>query len=252
LIKETAYKVLEAATRGKGVARNIGGETVRFPARWSRYYEADYEPETISFFHEHLKPGDTVLDIGGHIGLFAIVAAQLVGDAGKVFTFEPTPFTRTVLEEVVKINDCREIIEVRGEAVSSDDGTAVFFDTGDTLSNANSLVRGDRRQHEIPVTMVSIDTFVNERGLEIDCIKIDVEGAELNVLRGAHETFERFRPPTRLGLHPQQLSQNHQCLRDVWTEIQSLRAHAVFDGNRVDEEWFCSQAQLFDVNLVPA
>jgi FkbM family methyltransferase len=252
LIKETAYKVLDAATRGKGVARNIGGETVRFPARWSRYYEADYEPETISFFREHLRPGDTVLDIGGHIGLFAIVAAQLVGDAGKVFTFEPTPFTRSVLEEVVKLNDCCETVEVRGEAVSSRKGKATFFDTGDTLSNANSLVRGDRRQREIPITMVSIDCFVEERGLEIDCLKIDVEGAELDVLRGARATFERFRPPTRLGLHPSHIEQNSQCLDDVWAEIEALGSHVIFKGTRVDKDWFCSQSDLFDVNLIPA
>ncbi|HEX3100785.1 MAG TPA: hypothetical protein VHQ01_03275, partial [Pyrinomonadaceae bacterium] len=101
IIKNIAYKTLDAVNLGAGVKRRINGDMIRFPARWSRYYEADYEPETFHLFHDHLKVGDTVLDIGGHIGLFAVVTAKLVGPTGKVFSFEPTPFTRGVLQEVV-------------------------------------------------------------------------------------------------------------------------------------------------------
>src|SRR5436190_3736663 len=104
IIKDIAYKTLDAVNFGAGVKRRINGDTIRFPARWSRYYEADYAPETFHLFHEHLKAGDTVLDIGGHIGLFAVVTAQLVGSKGKVFSFEPTPFTRGVLQDVVDLN----------------------------------------------------------------------------------------------------------------------------------------------------
>ena len=112
-IKEAAYKILDAVTPGRGVVRNIGGERIRFPAKWSRYYEAGYEPETFRFFRDNLKPGDAVLDIGGHIGLFAVVTARLVGPDGRVFSFEPTPFTRNVLEEVVDLNNYTDRVEVR-------------------------------------------------------------------------------------------------------------------------------------------
>jgi FkbM family methyltransferase len=250
-IKETAYKVLDAATLGRGVTRDIGGEKIKFPARWSRYYEADYEPETFRFFRANIHPGNTVLDIGGHIGLFAVVAARLVGEGGKVYSFEPTPFTRGVLQEVVELNGCGRIVEIRGEAVSSQRGEATFFDTGNAISNANSLVKTDLSKAEIRVPMISVDEFAAERGLKIDCLKIDVEGAELDVLRGARSTFLNDRPAARLGLHPPFIIQNEQSLGEIWEVLAEYKLHVVFEGEPATREWFCSQNELFDVDLLP-
>ena len=252
LIKDLAYKTLDALTFGSGIQRTISGECIRFPARWSRYYERDYEPETFRFFRENLKPGATVLDIGGHIGLFAVVTARLVGLEGKVFSFEPTPFTRSILEQVVALNDCSEIVEVRREAVSSRSCETIFFDTGDPISNANSLVKTARSKAEIPVTMITVDEFARERNLRVDCLKIDVEGSELDVLLGASETFLTNRPVTRLGLHPPFITQNGQTLEDIWKVLSEYKLEVNFNGMPVQKDWFCSQCDLFDVNLLPA
>lgn len=251
LIKDIAYKTLDTLTLGSGIERQIGGEPIKFPARWSRYYEAEYEPETFKFFHEVLKSGNTVLDIGGHIGLFAVVTAKIVGDRGKVFTFEPTPFTRGVLQEVVDVNGCSSIVEVRGEAVSSKRGETVFYDTGDEISNANSLVKTERSRTEIPITLISVDEFVKERDLRVDCMKIDVEGAELDVLVGARDTILEQRPVVRLGLHPPFIVQNGQTLEAIWDILAEYKVNVIFDGNPAEKEWFCSQPELFDVNLLP-
>jgi len=252
LVKELAYKTIDVVTHGSGINRNIGGEQIRFPVRWSRYYESDYEPETFSFFRKYLKPGNTVLDIGGHIGLFAILTAKLVRPSGKVYTFEPTPFTRQVLEEVVDLNECSDQVEVRSEAVSAKRGTTVFYDTGNEISNANSLVKTELSQKEIPIELISVDEFAAERGLAVDCIKIDVEGAEMDVLLGARETFLSQRPVARLGLHPRFIVQNGQSLEDIWNILSEYKLEVVFDGTTVDKEWFCSQPDLFDVNLLPS
>jgi len=243
---------LNAATLGRGVPRSIGGETIRFPARFSRYYEADYEPETFRFFREHVKSGDTVLDIGGHIGLFAVVTGRLVGAGGKVFSFEPTPFTRSVLQQVVDLNGVGSSVEVRGEAVSSKRGETVFFDTGNTISNANSLVKTELSTAEIPITLISVDEFARERDLKISCLKIDVEGAELDVLNGARETFLTNRPVARLGLHPPFIIQNGQALDDIWQILDEYKMKVVFNGTAAQKDWFCSQKELFDVDLLPS
>ena len=184
-IKNIVYGALDAVTAERGVARRIGGETVRFPARYSRYYEATYEPELFKFLRRRLRAGDVFFDCGAHIGLFTVVASRLVGADGRVFSFEPTPATREVLEKVVALNDCRNV-EVRPEAVSRTTGTAVFFDTGGECSNANSLVKLNRHQDGgLTVPTVSIDEFARSRKLEINCIKIDVEGAEFDLLVGS-------------------------------------------------------------------
>ena len=251
LIKDIAYKTLDVVTQGHGINRHVGGESIRFPPRWSRYYEAEYEPETFRFFHEYLRPGDTVLDIGGHIGLFAVVTARLVAPGGQVFSFEPTPFTRAVLEEVVALNECEDIVEVRSEAVSARSGETVFFDTGDEISNANSLVKTERSKIEIPIKLISVDEFAADRGLKIRCMKIDVEGAEMDVLKGARNTFANDRPVTRLGLHPEFISKNGQSLDEIWEIITEYRMDVFTDGVIASREWFCSQQDLFDVNLLP-
>ena len=251
LVKSLAYKTFDVVTLGRGIKREIAGVDIRFPAKWSRYYEANYEPETFKFFRENLKQGNTVLDIGGHIGLFAVFTASLVGPEGKVFTFEPTPFTRDVLQQVIDLNGCGTIVEVRREAVSSAVGKAMFFDTGDEISNSNSLVKTSRSKAEIEVPLTTVDAFAAERNLRVHCIKIDVEGAELGVLKGARNTFLDQRPVARLGLHPSFIAQNGHSLEEIWQVLSDYKLNIVFEGRAIDSDWFCSQRDLFDVNLLP-
>jgi len=251
LIKNAAYQTLDAITFGKGVKRTIGGEIIRFPAKFSRYHEADYEPETFEFFRQNIKKDMTVLDIGGHMGLFAVVLGRLVGEKGKVFTFEPTPFTQKVLSEVIKLNELETQVEVRGEAVSKEKGTAVFYDTGTEVSNANSLVKSERGKGEIKVPMTSVDDFVSDNNLKIDCLKIDVEGVELDLLKGAKDTFMNQRPMARLGLHPPFILENGQSLEEIWDVLEEYKMQIIFEGNECEKDWFCKQPALFDVNLLP-
>ncbi|NJK44255.1 MAG: FkbM family methyltransferase, partial [Pleurocapsa sp. SU_196_0] len=86
--------------------------------------------------NEGLRPGDVFLDIGAHIGLFTVVMARLVGPEGRVFSFEPTPSTRAVLERTVRLNQCDDRAEVRPEAVARTSGRSEFFDDRRYRSNA--------------------------------------------------------------------------------------------------------------------
>lgn len=250
-IKNAAYQTLDIITFGKGVKRIIGGESIRFPAKFSRYYEADYEPETFEFFRRNIKKGMTVLDIGGHMGLFAVVLGRLVGSKGKVFTFEPTPFTQKVLSEVVRLNDLEKQVEVRCEAVSKEKGEAIFYDTGTEVSNANSLVKSERGKGEIKVPMTSVDDFVSNNNLRVDCLKIDVEGVELDLLKGAKDTFMNQRPMARLGLHPPFIIDNGQTLEEIWDILEEYKMQVIFEGKECEKVWFCKQPALFDVNVLP-
>src|SRR5437879_13846628 len=119
LAKEIAYVALDVCTAWRGVPRLVGGEWISFPARWCRYYAADYEPATFTFLRAHCLEGATVLDVGAHIGLFSVLMARLVGPSGRVISFEPTPLTRRVLDETVRLNGFGDVVEVRAEAVSA-------------------------------------------------------------------------------------------------------------------------------------
>lgn len=252
IAKTVVYGAIHISTAGRGVTRTVCGEPVRFPARWFRYYPATYEPETFAFLRANCRPGDTVLDIGAHIGLFSVVLARLVGPGGRVFSFEPTPLSRSVLQETVQLNGCGQVVEVRGEAVGASSGTATFYDTGHEVSNANSLVQTGRSRGGITVETVSVDDFAAARGLSVNCLKIDVEGAELGLLRGAARVFDECRPAARLGLHPDAIEAGGGSLRDIWELLRRYRMSVTYGGEPVDEHWFCRQENLFDVSLLPS
>jgi len=251
ILKTIFYAAADILTLNRGLGTKIGEEWFRFPARWSRYYESDYEPETFDFFRKNLKPGDIVFDIGAHIGLFSVVASRLVGETGKVYAFEPTPFTRGVLGKVIKLNGCDHNVEIRTEAVSEKKGTAYFFDTGTEVSNANSLIETSRSKKKLEVPVTSVDEFVAERGLLVNCLKVDVEGAELQVLRGARKVFTEQRPVARLGLHPEMMAANGHTLEMIWEIIKDYKYRPEYNGSPISKHDFCSKPTLFDVSLFP-
>jgi FkbM family methyltransferase len=250
-VKNLAYGIVDVLTVGRGVPRRIGGETIRFPPRLCRYYEAEYEPGTFRFLRQVLRPGDAALDVGAHIGLFTVVMARLVGPAGRVFSFEPTPTTRRVLERTVRLNRCSDRVEVRAEAVTRVSGRADFFDTGDVASNSNSLVASGRHRRQFSVDAVAVDEFLSARKLSVGFLKIDVEGAELDALRGAEQTLRRDRPAVALALHPDGVRRSGGSLHEIWRLLVDHRLAVTRFGAKVVESWFCRQQELFDVQCIP-
>ncbi len=105
------------------------------------------------------------------------------------------------------------------------------------------------KSHTVPVT--TVDEFVSERALEVTVIKVDVEGAEFDLLRGASNTLATQRPFVRLGLHPAAIANNGQSLEEIWDLLVGLKYSVVFEDSSIDRSWFCSQSNLFDVNLLP-
>ena len=121
---------------------------------------------------------------------------------------------------MVRINGCEPTVEVSQKAVAARAGSATFFDTGDVLSNANSLVRTGRGRGSITVETVGVDE-VAPPVARVGLLKIDVEGAELDVLRGASRTIVRCRPAVHLSLHPPQIHESGGSLREIGTSCAS-------------------------------
>ncbi len=199
---------------------------------------------------EWCRPGDVVLDIGAHIGLFTVLLSRLVGPAGRVLSFEPTPYTCAVLRETIRLNSCQSNLEVYQRAVSRRTGRATFFDTGDVLSNANSLVRTHRSRGEIAVDSITIDELV-PRTEAVRLMKIDVEGAELDVLRGARQTFANSRPAVYLELHPRQIRATGGSLEEIWDVLRDYRLTVYHNREGVCLEWFRAHEDLFNVQALP-
>jgi FkbM family methyltransferase len=249
VLKKSFYTLLNVVTLGKGVPRKINNMIVRFPARWSRYYESNYEQENYSFLQQQLKPGMQVLDIGAHLGLFSGFSSQLVGKEGKIICFEPTPGTYSVLKETLRLNHCENVIAIQA-AVSAAEGTASFYVSDTAACNSNSLVynKPDRKLQSYVVQLVTIDGITIQYSLKPDLIKIDAEGAELDVLKGGGKTLTEYKPILILGLHPDFIKQKGDSLEAIWELLMKYQYQVQLDGKDLTKNDFCNKPLLFDVH----
>lgn len=148
-----------------------------------------YEHETSKFFMHVARPGDVFFDIGANVGYFALLMAELLGEKGRVVAFEPNPRTRAQLIAMSERNKLNIVVEK--EAVAEGDGKALFRDNGQGDSNG-ALALDDVRENSFEVDITSLDSYMAKSGAPIPkVIKIDVEGAELQVFRGAAKLFSQ-------------------------------------------------------------
>jgi len=156
----------------------------------------------------NISVGDTVIDVGANIGAFTVKASKLVGPTGTVISLEPASKSFTLLDANIRRNDLSNVKPFK-YAVSDSEGEASLY--VDKASERSSLFsdQGDsertRRNIETieSVKMVSLDTLAESLKFDrIDVIKIDVEGSELAVLRGAKRTITKYMPNIVLEWHP--------------------------------------------------
>ncbi len=144
---------------------------------------------------EHLKPGDVFYDVGANIGFFGVLGARLVGTSGKVVAFEPVPQNAALIRENFALNGFAHARVVE-KAVASHSGRVDLLLSrhpgGATLLTQAQITDAERT---ITVKQVSLDEVVFDQHVPApSLIKIDVEGAELAVLRGMQRILREIRP----------------------------------------------------------
>ena len=159
-----------------------------------------WEPETLRTLESHTPPGGTFIDIGAHVGWYSLHAANRVGKAGHVIAVEPNPMTLVKLRDNIAANGDGDVITVAPVACADAEGTLTLFEaphrnTGESsLALANASQEGQIAQ-SVKVRSRSLDEIVKDSGVtRVDVIKIDVEGAELLVLKRAQGVMARYRP----------------------------------------------------------
>jgi FkbM family methyltransferase len=143
-----------------------------------------------------LRPGMTFVDVGANIGYYTVVAARLVGPTGKVHSFEPHARIRAQLQENVSLNDYSNVV-VHGEAMAETSGGVAFFVSAvDQNQGLSSILPGSGRQQAQPVPSITLDDFMATHPTRVDLLKMDIEGAEVNVIRGGSRTLAAPDAPT--------------------------------------------------------
>jgi len=159
------------------------------------YWLGSYESEKVLIFEKTLKKGNILFDIGAHVGFYTLLSAELVGKEGKVFSFEPLMANYEYLKKHIEINNYKNITPFN-VAVSDKDGFALFT-KGENTSTGHLASDGETK-----VRTIVIDDWINNKKLLVpDVLKIDVEGAELTVLKGAINLLNKYHPIIFLSTH---------------------------------------------------
>lgn len=177
----------------RAVTKTVYGAPLRIPLAMGELRSLLFDPTYSPFFNEdevmnvlatRLRAEDIVFDIGAYHGVWAVLLARY---AGKVVAFEPNPGTFEVLEETIAVNRARNV-SACPVAIGGESSTADFWGTG----SGASLRPGQHRPSRGRVKVETLDSFAEGRTLP-DVIKIDVEGAEHQVLTGGRRCLAHAR-----------------------------------------------------------
>lgn len=166
-----------------------------------------------------LRPGDTFVDGGANVGMFSIPAAARVGREGRVLAFEPVPGTAARLRENAALNGF-SWVEVREEAIAAAAGEREFVMLGGDAAGLSSFTPKHRGGGDVRrVRTVTLDEVVGEGPVRL--VKLDLEGAEVEALRGAASVLARQRPDLVLEVVPEQLERAGSSAAELFALLRA-------------------------------
>ncbi len=186
-----------------GIHRCLNGTVdIKLSARF-RTLPEEYEPSGFRAMEKILKPGHLVVDVGANLGLYSLAMAKLVYPSGRVFSFEPASETFVALLDHIRCNGLTDMIEPHMCVIGDQPGVCTFAQDGVLGTNriGGSHSQG-KNAKSVSRRVTTLDQFFSQNGLLPDLIKIDVEGYEMSVLKGAQKLISKKRCPILCELHP--------------------------------------------------
>jgi FkbM family methyltransferase len=219
-----AFHVLRARVR-------INGDVFRIPRELlpvlSLRRNNVYEPDHIGLMRRLLRPGDGFVDVGANIGVLSVAAGLKVGATGSIVAYEPNPFIFLLLTKMLSLNGLSANGVARPVAIGEHEGQIDFYASAElspVMPCSGTLQHGGGAE-KIKVPSVTLDGDLASR--RVDWIKIDVEGAELSVLRGAVKTIDGHRPVVSVEVHGMYFPDKAEVVAPV------------FDFFRQRHDYFC-------------
>jgi FkbM family methyltransferase len=203
----------------------------------------EWQPEIWSSISAALPKDGVFFDVGAHIGYYSVKAARRVGHGGRVVAFEPNPEIVRLLRDNVESNKLSEI-EVLPIACADRDQTLTFFASATANTGASSLAEanadpgmgGNSKSYQVRAR--PIDDVVRELNVQrLDVMKVDVEGAEVYVLRGAIQSLNRFHPKIIAEVVPRQLENMKSSKEELFALLESLGYSIRRPLNETKTDW---------------
>ncbi len=166
-----------------------------------------------------LLPRDGVfLDIGANVGLHTLAIASHVAEGGAVVAFEPHPINHRLLVQNIEQNGLRHVV---AENLGLAESAAKL--TGTARAGSGNWSLASQGDYRFEVRLLRLDDYLRDHPLpRIDLMKIDVEGAEARVLRGARQSIERFRPAIVFEVCPMWLAKMQSSAAELFAELGGL------------------------------
>jgi FkbM family methyltransferase len=210
----------------------------------------DYETEELNMQLQLIKNGDTVFDIGGNIGWYALHVAKVL-PLSTIYTFEPVPWTFNLLKRNLQINELKNIFPYNLGFSDKTGDLDFFFDP--TISGNASLTNVAEKE-DIQIfrcKVLTLDEYIEKEKVKIDYIKCDVEGAELFVFKGGINTLKKYKPivfsemlrkwSAKFNYHPNQiidLFKQLDYLPYIIDRKTKLRKFEMVDEKTIETNYF--------------
>src|SRR5712691_4956182 len=196
-LRDLALRVL--ARGGDRVkARILDGFDLFLPAHDRNLMEAVlrgvlFETAVAHALRELLRQGDVFVDGGAHVGLYTLLAAKRVGPAGRVIAFEPHPLNAQLLRLNVARSEFRSRVVVEEAALTAHTGTALFHWSPSLTTHGRFLSSPAPDSRISSVRTLDLDCYVSREVGQVDLIKLDLEGGEVQALQGMRSSLVRAR-----------------------------------------------------------
>jgi FkbM family methyltransferase len=191
-----------------------------------------YEYDKQLIFEKIITEGSVVFDLGAHVGFHTLLASVLVGSEGKVFAFEPMPKNLFYLKQHLSLNSITNVTLI--EAAVSDCSGVVSFEESSCSFQGRISSQGN-----LQVKTVSLDDLISKGEIPTpDYLKIDVEGAEMQVFSGAKSLLKNAHPTILLATHGRDVHQQCcQLLTSLGYQLQPIGSKSLEETDELLAYW---------------
>lgn len=209
----------------------------------SLYYFGTYEKGTLNFIKTHLKEGQVFFDIGANIGLMSIFTSYSVGNTGKVYAFEANPETVKLLNYNIELNSISNIIVV-DKAIGNNEGKIQIYNNGAGNRGGASLIKPEQETQSFEVDLIKLDNIELYATMDIGMIKIDVEGFEMDVLKGIEKILSTSNPPKLIIECSADRNNNYDSVYEIYNFIKKVNSYKIYKLNKGKERF----GELVEIN----
>jgi len=192
------------------------------------FYWGEFESDIINFIKSLLNDCSVFIDIGANIGIYTLLASTHIKKDGKVFAFEPSDWAHKRLNENLRLNGTKNV-EVLKLAVSNFTGSNQFYVCEDDAYNSLISTPMKEVQKVVKIESICLEDFCVDRKIDqIDILKIDVEGADYLVLKGAEEILKSDKSPIIVCEFNRNFSEGMTYNKDEFSKFMKELSYKIF------------------------